>query len=85
LAGTDTSSSTPRFPSVGGPGSARSSGGGPSSRPDPSGGDLRTQAGLGRHVDVAAEEVTQIHQQAAEVEQAAAILEVDEEVDVAGR
>jgi len=42
------------------------------------------QSGLGEHVHLAAEEVLEVHEQAAEVEQAPAGLHVHEEIHVAG-
>lgn len=42
----------------------------------------RVERGLGDHVDLGAEEVGEVHEEAAEVEQAAVRGEVDQEVDV---
>jgi hypothetical protein len=46
--------------------------------------DAGSQTAGGDDVDRAAEQVRQVHDQAAEVQQAAAWLQVDEEIDVAG-
>ena len=46
-------------------------------------GNAGTQTGLRRHVDVAAQQILQIHQQAAETEESAVVIEIDKEVDVA--
>jgi hypothetical protein len=45
-------------------------------------GEAWSEHALGADVDVSANEVTRVHDEAAEIEQASARLEIDEEVDI---